>query len=216
MVSLTDTAKLATLQPCSEFHAAVMFCDIRGFTRLLEHVEPNAAFKFIEDFFRTLSKAVLAEGGTINNLTGDGFLAQFGIGLNNACPETRAVNCAISIRAELSKLNQFRHFTAQPTFTVGIGIHSGKIAGGPIRLGSLSAFVLVGDTINFASRIESLTKDFSVDVLLSEEAHAKISAQFKCQAMPAHKVRGRTEKVTSYWLLPLAKVARNYETEMES
>jgi adenylate cyclase len=169
-------------------------------------MDPVEGFKLIEKFLLTLTAAVIKEGGTVNNLTGDGFLAQFGIGLFEGSHAQHAINCAIRIRDHLRSFNQERHFGHLPTLAIGIGIQSGKVAGGKISLGEFSAFLLIGDTVNSAARIEGLTKEFSVDILASEETYLAAKDRFPFKAMPEREVKGKIEKIKTYWLSPTAKL----------
>ncbi len=192
------------------YSSTVLFCDIRGFTRLLDHANPKEAFLFIEEFLLGLTSAVIEEGGTVNNLTGDGFLAEFGIGFRSDKHALRAVNSAINMRSRLKEINQHRHIIKNATFNVGIGIHSGSIAGGSVRLGKNSSFLLIGDTINVASRIESLTKDFAVDILISEATAELVKNQLQLLQMPQRAVKGKSEKLQTFWLPPHVKAVRSY------
>lgn len=192
------------------YSSSVLICDIRGFTHLLQDSNPKEAFLFIEEFLFGLTSAVLDEGGTVNNLTGDGFLAQFGIGLAKSNHALHAVNSAIVMRERLKQINQKRHMVKNATFNVGIGIHSGLIAGGHVRLGTNSSFLIIGDTINVASRIEELTKQFAVDILISESTAELVMNQVQLLKMPSRAVKGKSEKLHTFWLPPHAKVVKSF------
>lgn len=187
----------------------VLFCDIRGFTRLLEDMAPAAAFGLIERFLVQLTGAIVAEGGTVNNLTGDGFLAHFDeahAGDNHAL---RALNAAITLRARLRELNRDRHEAHAATIAIGVGINSGLLAAGTVRIDGQERPLLIGDVVNLAARIESLTKEFSVDILLSDETYASTRGFGTFLTMPPRAVRGRTEKLVTYWVPPFAKPIRS-------
>lgn len=199
----------------ASFVSTVLLCDIRGFTRLLEHLAPNEAFSFVDRFLEDLTSAVANEGGSVNNLTGDGFLAQFGLGLNDNLHALRAVNCAIEMRATLRKINQERHLEKKATVNLGVGLHSGVIAGGKVTLKGYSSFLIIGDTINVASRIEGLTKTFAVDILLSRETGDLVKPYFNLLTMPPRSVKGKSATLETYWLPPHAKPVRPYNQETQ-
>ncbi|MBC7386235.1 MAG: adenylate/guanylate cyclase domain-containing protein [Cryobacterium sp.] len=146
-----------------------------------------------------------SNGGQINNLTGDGFLAHFAFDENLNDHAIRALNCAIGIRAAVEALNYDRHYARASTISVGVGIHSGEVAGGYVGLTGMKPFLLIGDTINVTARIENLTKEFSVDVLFSEATHSLIKGRFKSMIMANRKVKGVSKKLTTYWLTPGSK-----------
>ena len=187
-----------------------MFCDVRGFTALFEKLEPEVAFNFIESFLNLLAELVVLEGGTLNNFTGDGFLAQFEGDSASSTSAWRAVNCGIRIRKRVQDLNLERHRNALPTLSVGVGIHSGLVASGKVCIAGLSLQLLVGDTVNFASRIESLTKTFSVDMLLSETSYLRIKDHFSLLPMPEKEARGRRSVAKTYWVMPHAVLKHAY------
>lgn len=180
---------------------------------MLNHLPAQEGFAFIENFLREMTEAVLLEGGSVNNLTGDGFLAQFGIGHEGNDHAFRAVNCAIEMRTRLLAINRERHVRKEPTISIGVGIHSGQVAGGTIRLGARRSFLLIGDSINLAARIEGLTKDFAVDILVSEKTYERARMQFQFLAMPARSVKGISDKVVTFWIPPNVKSSRNYPQE---
>ena len=164
----------------------------------------NSIFTFPKASFKTLP---------IKCCTGDGFLAQFGIGLNSDDHALRAVNAAIRMRSKLTDINKERHVRREPTITMGIGIHSGVVAGGNVRLGARRTFLLIGDSINLAARIEGLTKAFAVDILVSSQTYDLVKSQFQLLAMPSRVVKGKSESILTYWVPPHAKVVRTYEKE---
>jgi adenylate cyclase len=197
----------------ASFEATLLFCDIRGFTSLLERIPAEEAYKFIESFLYEMAAVVVREGGSVNNLTGDGFLAQFGIGLSSKDHALRAVNAAIQMRSHLIAINRETHLRKGATIMMGIGIHSGVVAGGNVRLGARRTFLLIGDAINLAARIEGLTKSFAVDILLSAVSYEMVKDQFQFLAMPSRAVKGKSESVTTYWIPPHVKVSRTYDLE---
>lgn len=206
--------KILSADSSDSFQVTLLLCDIRGFTHLLEHTEAKEAFGFIEKFLMRMSAAVLEEGGSVNNLTGDGFLAQFGIGLATNDHAQRAVNAAIKMRSILAEINQDRHLNKKPTVAIGLGIHSGTVAGGIIRTGARRTFLLIGDSINLATRIEGLTKAFAVDILVSLQTYELVKTQFQFLRMPNRLVKGKSESVATFWIPPHVKVNRTYEMEI--
>lgn len=206
--------RVISSESSASFQASLLFCDIRGFTHLLELLPAQEAYSFIESFLYNMASVVVQEGGSVNNLTGDGFLAQFGIGLSSDDHALRAVNAAIRMRSKLTDINKERHLRREPTIAIGIGIHSGVVAGGNVRLGARRTFLLIGDSINLAARIESLTKTFAVDVLVSSQTYDLVKHHFQMLAMPSRAVKGKSETVQTYWIPPHAQVYRNYEKEV--
>ena len=182
---------------------------MRGFSGLLERLPPEEGFGYIQDFLKHLSPAIQEQGGAINNLTGDGFLAEFGIQTPGADHAMRALNAAIAVRRRLSEFNQSQHHTRHPVVTIGMGVHTGLVIGGALSFGGYQTFGLIGEAVNLAARLEKLTKEFSVDALVSEETRRLLPADAPLVAMPAKSVPGKIGSWKSFWLKPGARpVAR--------
>ena len=185
------------------FDASVLFCDIRGFTSLFDQRDPLEALEFANSVLGELGSVVEACGGIIDKFTGDGFLAYFGRPEENLKHADDACWCAIRMRSALIKINSFRYLTDQIIISTGIGIHSGPVAAGLISAFQKSEYTILGSTVNTAARIESLTKLFSVDCLISMETVQRLTHPFLLQAMPIKPLRGLQESVPTHWLLPM-------------
>ncbi len=184
------------------YTATVLFCDIRGFTRLFDDREPGEALKFANAVLGELGSTIEACNGTLDKFTGDGFLAHFGIDQSETDHVIDACQAAVEIRKALMKINTQRFIVNQPVIAAGVGIHSGAVAAGYVRTMAKREFTVLGSTVNLASRIEGLTKFFSVDCLVSSgvERHAK--KQFQFQNMPIQSLRGVSQPQETFWLLP--------------
>ena len=192
---------MALLTP-SRHTCSLLFCDIRGFSGLLERLPPEQGFGYIQEFLNHLAPAILDQNGSINNLTGDGFLAEFGIQTPGPDHATRALNGAIAVRRRLSEFNQSQHRTHHPVVTIGMGVHTGIVISGPLSLGGYQTEGLIGEAVNLASRLEKLTKEFSVDALVSEEMRKLLPDDAPLIAMPAKSVPGKIGAWKSFWLKP--------------
>ena len=184
---------------------SLLFCDIRGFSGLLERLPPEEGFGYIQEFLNDLAPAILEQGGSISNLTGDGFLAEFGIQTPGPDHAVRALNAAIAVRRRLSVFNQSQHRTHHPVVTIGIGVHTGIVVGGALSFGGYQTYGLIGDAVNLAARLEKLTKEFSVDALVSEETRKLLPDDAPLIAMPAKSVPGKIGAWKSFWLKPGAR-----------
>ncbi|REL38450.1 adenylate/guanylate cyclase domain-containing protein [Rhodohalobacter sp. SW132] len=182
--------------------ATVLFCDIRNFTTLLENQKPIEAVRFANEVLAVLGNEIEINGGTVDRFTGDGFMAHFGINGKADNHAESACNAAIDLRKRLTEINSERYRNDQLVVNSGIGLHTGEVAVGNITTGKITQLTILGDTVNTASRIEGLTKFFSVDVLVSESTQMRISDLFKFQKMPLKKLKGKEKIVQTYWLLP--------------
>lgn len=183
--------------------ATVMFCDIRNFTTLFENENPIKAVSFANEVLAVLGEEVEKNKGAVDRFTGDGFLAHFGVDEMDANHANLACRAVLDMRKQIRKINSDRYLNVDNVMNIGIGIHTGELAVGKITSGSITQRTILGDTVNTASRIESLTKFFSVDTLISESTKNLLSSDLKLQKMPLKKLKGKEQSVQTYWLLPM-------------
>jgi len=189
-------------RPPRRYRATTLFCDIRGFSALFDQRDPMEALAFVNSVLGTLGQVVERCGGTIDKFTGDGFLAHFGVANESTTHVEDACRCAILLREHLARLNVQRHAGDQRVVSIGIGIHSGDVAGGVVRASFKAEFSVFGTVVNTAARIEALTKDFGVDCLVSETIYAEVRDTFAFKEMPHRPLKGIRASQLTYWLLP--------------
>ena len=183
--------------------ATVMFCDIRNFTMLFEKKDPIKAVSFANEVLAVMGKEVEKNDGVVDRFTGDGFLAHFGVESSGANHADMACRAVLDLRSVLSQINSNRYLKTENVLNIGIGIHSGEVAVGEITSGKITQKTILGDTVNTASRIETLTKFFSVDALISKATRDHLTEDLKLHKMPLKKLKGIERDVQTFWLLPM-------------
>ena len=143
---------------------AVMFVDFRSFTAGARTRTPQEVVDRLDGAFAILVDILDRHGGIVNKFLGDGFLALFGAPLEAPDPAHRAVAAA---REMLEANNRVNEATSWP-LRIGIGIHIGEVVAGSIGSPRRKEYTVIGDTVNFASRLEALNKDFNSQFLISE------------------------------------------------
>ncbi|KRR25105.1 adenylate cyclase [Bradyrhizobium lablabi] len=143
---------------------AVMFVDFRSFTAGARSRSPQEVVDRLDGAFAILVDILDRHGGIVNKFLGDGFLALFGAPLEAPDPAHRAVAAA---REMLEANAQVNEATSWP-LRIGIGIHLGEVVAGNIGSPRRKEYTVIGDTVNFASRLEALNKDFNSQFLISE------------------------------------------------
>ncbi|MGE0118878.1 MAG: adenylate/guanylate cyclase domain-containing protein [Dongiaceae bacterium] len=196
---LPPTASVRDAQPRPgylqghEEEIAVLFADLRAFTQLAEHKLPYDLVFLLNRYFRAMGTAVEASGGQLDKFIGDGVMALFGVGGRPAEGCRRALAAARAMSESLSALNQsLSHDIAEP-LRIGIGIHAGPAIVGEMGHGRATSITAVGDTVNTASRLEALTKEYGCQLVFSETvaAHAGLDvAQLERHDIA---IRGRVE-----------------------
>ncbi len=143
---------------------AVMFVDFRSFTAGARTRTPQEVVDRLDGAFAILVDILDRHGGIVNKFLGDGFLALFGAPLEAPDPAHRAVAAAREMLEANARVNEA---TSWP-LRIGIGIHLGEVVAGNIGSPRRKEYTVIGDTVNFASRLEALNKDFNSQFLISE------------------------------------------------
>jgi adenylate cyclase len=177
----------------SEREIAILFADIRGFTALAEGRLPYDVVFVLNRYFGAMGRAVEAAGGRVDKFIGDGVMALFGIerGPQAGCREALAAARLMSER--LGELNLSLRTELDQPLRIGIGIHCGPVIVGEMGYGNAAAITAIGDAVNTASRLETLTKTYDCELVVSEEAVAR--AELDLSAYPRHEIeiRGKRE-----------------------
>lgn len=188
--------------------AAVLFSDIRGFTRISEKADPATVFHWLNEYFAQVVPIVAAHGGVVNKFDGDAMLAFFGILPRLLEPEKSALaacQAGLEILEAVDRLNDQRLRRGEPPLVTGIGINIGPVIAGGLGTTDRMHYTIIGDTVNTAQRIEVLTRDI-IDcsgVLVSQStwsALAGAQAGFDFMALGEHNVKGKQEPIEVYRL----------------
>ncbi len=151
-----------------EEEIAILFADLRAFTQLAEHKLPYDLVFLLNRYFRAMGTAVEASGGQLDKFIGDGVMALFGVGGQPADGCRRALAAARAMSESLSALNQSLSHDISEPLRIGIGIHAGPAIVGEMGHGRATSITAVGDTVNTASRLEALTKEYGCQLVFSE------------------------------------------------
>src|SRR6267142_1643955 len=144
-------------------HVAVMFVDFRSFTAGARSRSPQEVVDRLDGAFAVLVDILDRHGGIVNKFLGDGFLALFGAPFEAADAAQRAVSAAREMLAAMDNVNEANSWPLR----IGIGIHFGEVVAGNIGSPRRKEYTVIGDTVNFASRLEALNKDFNSQFLIS-------------------------------------------------
>ncbi len=184
---------------------AVLFVDIVGFTGLSESLPPGLLIDFLRQFHARVQQAVFDHDGTLDKYLGDGVMATFGTPRTTGHDAGNALHCALSISQSIAEWNRQRQARGDAPIRIGIGVHFGPVVLGDIGGEQRLEFAVLGDTVNVASRIESLTRDLGADCLVSaetietarrEKAPAELIARFRQRQVES--LRGRSSE-TRLW-----------------
>jgi adenylate cyclase len=191
-----EKSNMRALDPVKR-EVTVLFSDIRDFTAMSEAMDPQAVLKLLDDYFGRMSEVVQGHDGTVGKFIGDGMLCFWGVPEDDPEHATKAVMAALDMRRRVEELNAERAKRGEPPLRIGVGIHTGQVAAGELggKGAGLHEYTVIGDSVNLASRIEGLTKQHQVDILVSEPTWLRLNARFVGALVGEEKVKGRSEPV---------------------
>ncbi|TMJ30577.1 MAG: adenylate/guanylate cyclase domain-containing protein [Alphaproteobacteria bacterium] len=178
-----------------ERYVAILFADIRGFTSISEGRLPYDVVFLLNRYFRATGQAVQAAGGRLDKFIGDGVMAIFGLDREPDVACRQALDAARRMALALDDLNEAMSGDLDQPLRIGIGLHAGPAIVGEMGYDRAASLTAIGDTVNTASRLESLTKEFKVELVVSQELLDRAGVDLS--AAPAHEVdiRGRQGKL---------------------
>lgn len=146
----------------------VFFSDIRGFTSMSERLAPEAVVRILNRYFSRMVKVISSHGGVVDKFVGDAIMAVWGLNKMDADTTRMAYRACLEMRRELEALN--REFEAEglPVIQIGMGLHRGAAIVGTLGSEDRMEFTSIGDTINTAARVESMTKEYKTDLLITQ------------------------------------------------
>ena len=181
-----------------ELEIAVMFCDLRGFTKVSEDRLPYDTVFLLNRYFDAMGKAIEESGGHLDKFIGDGVMALFGIedGVEEGCKN--ALCAARRMGERLKALNEALSADLEAPLRIGIGIHVGSVIVGEMGFGSATQLTAIGDAVNTASRLESKTKDFGAQLVSSRAVFRLAGVDYRELGLPGQviEIRGRAKPIT--------------------
>ena len=181
--------------------ATVMFTDIRDFTSQSEKMTPAEVLQLLDFYFGHMSQIVKGHDGVVGKFIGDGMLAFWGVPQVNERHAEGAIKAALDMRKKLEEINRDRAKENKAPLRIGVGVHTGVVAAGMLGGSAFTEYTVLGDTVNVASRIEGLNKQFGSDILVSDATWEKCGAAFTGEKLGEEHVKGRERPVMLYKVL---------------
>ena len=190
---------------------SISFTDIASYSTIIEHMSPETAVKFLNEYFSAMHDIIEQHNGHIVNYIGDSVMVVFGAPQKIEDHEIASVRCAIGMREKLAELNQkwndseFSRYWKNhgiDEITARTGIHTGSVIAGNIGSDRMLQYSTIGDTVNVASRLEQRNKEFSTDILFSHEIYTSLTKDLYDHAKYQGEInlKGRDTKTRTYSL----------------
>ena len=191
---------------------SILFSDIRDFTTMSEGMSPDDLVRMLNEYFNAMIDVLYKNLGTLDKFIGDAIMAFWGSPYPQEDHAFHACNCALQMRDRLIELNADWERRGMRPIAIGLGINSGPVNVGNIGSDKRLSWTVMGDNVNLASRLEGMTKQYHVGVLVNETTHAATNGQFVAREVDKIRVKGKHHPVTIYELLAPGAELKNYES----
>jgi adenylate cyclase len=173
----------------------VAFADIRGFTTIAEHLPAEEVVRFLNECFSVLSNIIFKYNGTIDKYIGDCIMFFWNAPVEQPDHPYIAVNCVIEMFYALDRLVESYRLLSNFEVKMGAGINTGEVVVGNIGSANYMTYTVVGDTVNVASRLQDLTKEFYTPIIISEYTNARLNNRIPTVSLGKVKLRGREQEI---------------------
>ena len=178
----------------------VLFTDIRDFTTICERHRPEDVVAMLSAYFELMNEGVERNHGTIIQFLGDSIYAMWNAPVNDPLQVVHACRCALDLAAAVEVFNVHQRKAAKPEFITRFGLHTGQAVVGSVGALSRLQYTAMGDTVNVASRLEGINKEFGTTIIVSREVSDRAS-EFEFRPLGLWQAKGRSEKIEIFELV---------------
>jgi adenylate cyclase len=183
---------------------SILFSDIRSYTALTESLEAEEVVGMLNEYFESMVEAIFKYKGTLDKYIGDAIMAVFGSPLPLKDHAWRAVQTSLEMRHRLLEFNDRRLADNKIPIRIGIGINSDSVISGNIGSSKRMEFTAIGDGVNLGSRLESASKQYGCDIIISEYTYKPCASQVLVRELDKIVVKGKTQPVSIYELMGIS------------
>lgn len=179
----------------------VIFTDIRDFTTISEDNPAEDVVSWLSSYFELMNETVEANHGTIIQFLGDSIYAMWNAPVTDPLHVDHACSCALLLAERVKSFNDGQRAAGKPLFVTRIGIHTGPAVVGNVGARNRLQYTAMGDTVNVASRLEGINKEFGTTIMASRAVRDRAADCFTFRALGFHQAKGREEKVEIFELV---------------
>ncbi len=175
----------------------VLFSDVRGFTTISEGLDPRALSKLMNDFLTPMTQIIHEQRGTIDKYMGDAIMAFWGAPLCDSRHALHAIEAALAMVHRLESLQAEFKAKGYPPIKIGVGLSSGIMNVGNMGSSFRMAYTVMGDTVNLGSRLEGITKQYGVQIIVSDVTYKSVP-EYLFRELDCVRVKGKDAPVSIY------------------
>jgi adenylate cyclase len=169
----------------------VLFSDIRSFTVISESLPAEQVVTLLNTYFKEMTDTIFKHQGTLDKFIGDAIMAFWGAPIRVDNDAIKAVTTAIEMISRLDLVNEKLALEELPTIEIGVGVNTGEVILGNIGSDRKLDYTVIGDPVNTASRLEGITKQYGVPIVISESTKLELSDEFVCILLDHVRVKGK-------------------------
>lgn len=192
----------------------VLFSDVRGFTSLSESLPAEKLVHVLNTYLTRMTEVVFAERGVLDKYIGDAVMAFWNAPFDQKDHALRAVRTAIGMRRALAEMNRQQLFGPDIQLAAGVGINTGEMIVGNMGSDIRFDYTVIGDNVNLASRVEGLTKEYGVGILITEPTRKAAGDSILVRRLDKVAVKGKREPATLYEVLGLMSEATQEDVNL--
>ena len=186
----------------------VLFSDVRGFTTMSEKIPVDQLVATLNEFLNAMVEVIFRNQGTLDKFVGDCVMAFWGAPLRLQNHAELAARTALQMQAALEQLNQQWKQQGRPELKIGVGINSGEMIFGNIGSERRMDFTVIGDNVNLAARLESITKELKASIVISDATYQRIADVAEVRDLGTIRVKGKDMPIRVHELLGMAGTAQ--------
>jgi adenylate cyclase len=185
------------------YTVTILFTDLVGFSTISEKLSPNVLHDLLTSYFREMIDILLEENATLDKLIGDAIMVYFGCPVPDPGHPLQACRAAIRMQRRMEDLNRGWHQRDLPLLRMRIGINSGPVVAGNMGTERIFNYTVLGDSVNLASRLEGVNKEYGTSTIISEDTFREVSKGVISRELDRIRVKGKSQAVSIYELVSL-------------
>ncbi|MBW1775710.1 MAG: GAF domain-containing protein, partial [Deltaproteobacteria bacterium] len=197
IISSSDKGDEESIMAPKEKTVTILFTDIVSFTPLSESMEPAEVSLLLNQYFRRMTDIIFDFNGTLDKYIGDAIMAVFGAPIERDNDAERAIMAALAMRKSLAEMKE--GLEQEKQFDIRLGVNTGKVVAGNLGSPKRMDYTVIGDTVNTASRLESIAEPNQI--LVGELTYQAVKDKFQIQEIGEKKVKGKKEAIMVYEVL---------------
>jgi len=182
------------------YEVSVLFTDLANFTSISERLSPEELRDLLSAYFEEMMEILTEEGATLDKFIGDAIMVYFGCPVPDPLHSLQSCRAALRMQRRLEDLNREWAQSGRPWLSMRIGVNSGPVVAGNMGTSSIFNFTVLGDTVNLASRLEGVNKEYGTRIIVSQDTLQRCGEAFETRELDLIRVKGKEKPTAIYEL----------------